>query len=151
TAIIFTATKRGTDQLERLLKKRDVKAVSMHGDRSQEERNEALRAFKNKTYPVMVATDVLARGIDIDNVSLIINYDVPNNPDDYIHRIGRTGRYDKTGTAITFVTSSGKKYFRDIQKVVGDQLTVKELPGSLSKKPARKPQKQSAGQKSEDR
>lgn len=146
TAIIFTATKRGTDQLERLLKKRDVKAVSMHGDRSQEERNEALRVFKNRTYPVMVATDVLARGIDIDNVSLIINYDVPNSPDDYIHRIGRTGRYDKTGTAITFVTSSGKKYFGDIQKVVGDQLTIKELPGSLNKKSTKK-QKSSSEKK----
>lgn len=133
TAIIFTATKRGTDQLERLLKKRDVKAVSMHGDRSQEERNEALRSFKNKTYPVMVATDVLARGIDIDNVSLIINYDIPNNPDDYIHRIGRTGRYDKKGTAITFVIKSKRKYYDAIHKVVGDQITVKELPDSLEK------------------
>lgn len=151
TAIIFTATKRGTDQLERLLKKRNVKAVSMHGDRSQEERNEALRAFKNKTYPVMVATDVLARGIDIDNVSLIINYDVPNNPDDYIHRIGRTGRYDKTGTAITFVTSSGKKYFEDIQKVVGNQLTIKELPESLNSKPATSPPKKSDSRKAESR
>ena len=131
TAIIFTATKRGTDELEKLLKKRGVKAVSMHGDRSQEERNEALRLFKNKIYPVMVATDVLARGIDIDNVSLIINYDVPNNSDDYIHRIGRTGRYDKKGTAITFVTSSGESYYRDIQRAVGEQITEKELPESM--------------------
>lgn len=133
TAIIFTATKRGTDQLEKLLKKRGVKAVSMHGDRSQEERNEALRQFKNRTFPVMVATDVLARGIDIDNVSLIINYDVPNNSDDYIHRIGRTGRYDKKGTAITFVTQTGESYYRDIDRAVGDQITVKELPDALRK------------------
>src|SRR5699024_7910409 len=98
TAIIFTATKRGTDQLERTLKKRGIKAISMHGDRSQEESNNALRAFKNKQYPVIVATDVLSRGIDFDNISVIINYDVPNNPEDYIHRIGRTGRYDQTGT-----------------------------------------------------
>ena len=128
SALIFTATKRGTDQLEKLLHKRGVKAVSMHGDRSQEERNEALRLFKNKINPVMVATDVLARGIDIDKVSLIINYDVPNNPDDYIHRIGRTGRYDQKGTAITFVTGSGKKFFDPIKKVVGDQLEIKDLP-----------------------
>lgn len=160
TAIIFTATKRGTDQLEKLLKKRGVKAVSMHGDRSQEERNEALRAFKNKTFPVMVATDVLARGIDIDNVSLIINYDVPNTSDDYIHRIGRTGRYDKTGTAITFVTRTGQKFYEDIERAVGDQITVKELPASLqegkksrskrdtspkrSKRPAREARKKEA-------
>jgi len=128
SALIFTATKRGTDQLEKLLLKRGVKAVSMHGDRTQEERYEALRLFKNKINPVMVATDVLARGIDIDKVSLIINYDVPNNPDDYIHRIGRTGRYDQKGTAITFVTKTGQRYYKPIKRAVGDQITVKELP-----------------------
>lgn len=129
TALIFTATKRGTDQLERTLKKRGVKAVSMHGDRSQEERNEALREFKNKKFPVMVATDVLSRGIDIDNISVIINFDVPNNPEDYIHRIGRTGRYDKTGTAITLVNPKAKKYYQAIENVVGDQLKEMRLPG----------------------
>ena len=149
TAIIFTATKKGTDQLERLLTKRGVSAVSMHGDRSQDERNEALRAFKNKTYPVMVATDVLSRGIDIENVSLIINYDVPNSPDDYIHRIGRTGRYDKTGTAITFVTSSGRKYFDAIEKVVGDQLHIKELPDSMNKNKKKKPDNKEKPQSSQ--
>jgi superfamily II DNA/RNA helicase len=133
TALIFTKTKRGTDQLERTLKKRGIKAVSMHGDRSQEERNEALRAFKNKIYPVMVATDVLSRGIDIDNISVIINFDVPNNPEDYIHRIGRTGRYDKSGTAITLVNPKAKKYFQAIERVVGDQLTRMELPGQEKK------------------
>ncbi|SMO40270.1 DEAD/DEAH box helicase [Fodinibius sediminis] len=129
TAIVFCATKRGTDEVERMLKKRGVNAVSMHGDRDQEERNEALRLFKNKTHPVMVATDVLSRGIDIDDVSLIVNFDVPNNPEDYIHRIGRTGRYDKSGTAITFVSNKDKKYYYSIKKVVGDQLSVRDLPG----------------------
>lgn len=132
TAIVFCATKRGTDELERMLKKRNVNAVSMHGDRDQEERNEALRLFKNRTHPVMVATDVLSRGIDIDNVSLIVNYDVPNNPEDYIHRVGRTGRYDKKGTAITFVSDKDKKYYYAIKNVVGDQLTHKELPEEKS-------------------
>jgi superfamily II DNA/RNA helicase len=136
TALIFTATKRGTDQLEQRLKKRGVKVVSMHGDRSQEERNEALRAFKNKQYPVMVATDVLSRGIDIDDISLVLNYDVPRNTDDYIHRIGRSGRYNKTGTAVTLVNPEAKKYYKAIKKVVGDQLTEKDL--SHSKKNKRK-------------
>ena len=156
TAIIFTATKRGTDELEKLLQKRGVKAVSMHGDRSQEERNEALRLFKNRIFPVMVATDVLARGIDIDNVSLIINYDVPNNSDDYIHRIGRTGRYDKKGTAITFVTSSGESYYRDIHRAVGDQITEKELPesmksGASAKKKSRTDTKESPDKKESEK
>lgn len=141
TAIVFCATKRGTDELERLLKKRGVNAVSMHGDRDQEERNEALRKFKNKTHPVMVATDVLSRGIDIDDVSLIVNFDVPNNPEDYIHRIGRTGRYDKEGTAITFVSNRDKKYYNAIKSVVGDQLTVMDQPEEKSdkKKSEKKP------------
>ncbi len=132
TAIVFCATKRGTDEVERMLKKRGVNAVSMHGDRDQQERNEALRMFKNKTHPVMVATDVLSRGIDIDDVSLIVNFDVPNNPEDYIHRIGRTGRYDKKGTAITFVSNKDKKYYYAIKNVVGDQLSVKDLPDEKS-------------------
>src|SRR5699024_12041586 len=87
TAIVFTATKRGTDQLERMLKKRNVNAVSMHGDRDQNERNEALRQFKNKTHPVMVATDVLSRGIDIDDISLMVYFDVTTYHYDDIHSI----------------------------------------------------------------
>lgn len=131
SAIVFTATKKGTDELERLLKKKGIKTASMHGDRSQEERNEALRAFRNGTYPVMVATDVLARGIDIQKISLIINYDVPQTPDDYIHRIGRTGRYDQVGTAITFVSQRDRKKFSAVQKEVGDQLNICDLPKQI--------------------
>lgn len=134
TCIIFSATKRGTDKLERLLNKKGINAGSIHGDRDQDERNKALQAFKNKTVPVIVATDVLARGIDIADVSLIINYDVPRAVDDYIHRIGRTGRYDKSGVAITFVTRNDGKYFSDIQSKVGDQLEIKELPKELGQK-----------------
>ncbi len=148
TALIFTATKRGTDQLERTLKKRGIKTISMHGDRSQEERNEALRLFKNKQHPVMVATDVLSRGIDIDNISVIINFDVPHNPEDYIHRIGRTGRYDKTGTAITLVNPQGKKYYNAIKQAVGDQITEKTLPRKQAKgERAEKKEKKSSSNK----
>lgn len=149
TALIFTATKRGTDELERTLKKRGIDAVSMHGDRSQEERNEALRKFKNKLHPVMVATDVLSRGIDIDDISVIINYDVPNNPEDYIHRIGRTGRYDKTGTAVTLVNPQGKRYYSAIKKVVGDQITEKQLPGTKQQKKSDSKKEQKKEQKIE--
>ena len=142
TAIVFCATKRGTDEVEQMLKKRNIDAVSMHGDRDQDERNEALRLFKNRSHPVMVATDVLSRGIDIDNVSLIVNFDVPNNPEDYIHRIGRTGRYDKKGTAITFVSNNDKKYYYAIKDVVGDQLTVKDLPEDKPEQEKKEKQKQ---------
>jgi len=128
SCIIFTSTKKGTDELHRLLRDEGIKAESIHGDRSQDERNRALSAFKNGQVPVIVATDVLARGIDIKEVSIILNYDVPNNTDDYIHRIGRTGRYDKTGIAITFVTRRDSKKFRDIERIKGNKIKHIELP-----------------------
>ena len=124
SCIIFTATKKGADQLVRALKKIDVESVGIHGDRDQNERNVALQAFKNGEVSVIVATDVLARGIDINDVSMIINYDVPRAVEDYIHRIGRTGRYDKEGTAVTLVNRQDQKYFQAIEKKVGDDLQI---------------------------
>ncbi|MTI88061.1 MAG: DEAD/DEAH box helicase [Balneolaceae bacterium] len=138
SCIIFSATKRGTDKLERTLNKRGINAGSIHGDRDQDERNKALNAFKNKTTPVIVATDVLARGIDIANVSVIINFDVPRAVDDYIHRIGRTGRYDKSGIAITLVSRNDGKYFHDIRAKVKDQLKEKDLPDALKRGDSKK-------------
>lgn len=124
SCIIFTATKRGTDQLERLLEKKGINVASIHGDRDQAERTRALNAFKNGKVPIIVATDVLARGIDIADVSLIVNYDVPNAVEDYIHRIGRTGRYDKTGVAVTLVSKKDAKLFSAIERKVGKALNV---------------------------
>ena len=128
SCIIFTSTKKGTDELQRLLKQEGIKAASIHGDRSQEERNKALSAFKNNQVPVIVATDVLARGIDIKEVSIIVNYDVPNNTDDYIHRIGRTGRYDKSGIAITFVTKRDSRTFKSILAIKDNPIKKIALP-----------------------
>lgn len=124
SCIIFTATKKGADQLVNALKKIEVESVAIHGDRDQSERNKALQSFKNGEISVIVATDVLARGIDIQDVSMIINYDVPRAVEDYIHRIGRTGRYDKSGTAITLVNRQDQKYFQAIEKKVGNSLEV---------------------------
>lgn len=134
SCIIFTSTKKGTDELQRLLKREGIKAGSIHGDRSQDERNKALAAFKNGEVPVIVATDVLARGIDIKGVSIIINYDVPNNTDDYIHRIGRTGRYDKSGIAITFVTKRDSRIFKTIENIKGNSLKKINLPENFGEK-----------------
>jgi ATP-dependent RNA helicase RhlE len=131
SCIIFTSTKKGTDELHRLLRDEGIKAESIHGDRSQDERNRALSAFKNGKVPVIVATDVLARGIDIKEVSIIINYDVPNNTDDYIHRIGRTGRYDKSGIAITFVTQRDNRKFSDIERIKGNKLKKINIPNDF--------------------
>ncbi|MBO6524423.1 MAG: DEAD/DEAH box helicase [Balneolaceae bacterium] len=136
SCIIFTATKRGTDQLERLLSKKGIKVASIHGDRDQNERTKALNDFKNGKVPIIVATDVLARGIDIADVSLIINYDVPRAVEDYIHRIGRTGRYDKTGVAITLVSKQDTKFFNAIKEKAGKDLQI--FKGSDSLKGASK-------------
>lgn len=133
SCIIFTSTKKGTDELQRLLKKEGMKAASIHGDRSQDERNKALAAFKNKQVPIIVATDVLARGIDIKEVSIIINYDVPNTTDDYVHRIGRTARYDKSGIAITFITQRDKRTFSDIDKIKGNSIKKLTVPNNFKK------------------
>jgi ATP-dependent RNA helicase DDX3X len=102
-AIIFVETKRAADGLELDLHNAGVSVTAIHGDRSQTEREEALHAFKSGTNPVMVATDVAARGLDIPNVALVINFDMPKQIDDYVHRIGRTGRAGRSGTAIAFV------------------------------------------------
>ena len=134
SCIIFTSTKKGTDELQRLLKREGIKAASIHGDRSQDERNKALQAFKNGQVPVIVATDVLARGIDIKEVSIIVNYDVPNNTDDYVHRIGRTGRYDKKGIAITFVSKRDSRTFSQIENIKGNTIKTIDLPSNFNEK-----------------
>lgn len=131
SCIIFTSTKKGTDELQRLLKHEGIKAASIHGDRSQDERNKALQDFKNGTYPVIVATDVLARGIDIKGVSMIVNYDVPKTSDDYIHRIGRSGRYDQTGIAVTFITKRDNRLFESIDRIKGNKIKKFTLPGKF--------------------
>ncbi len=149
SCIIFTATKKGTDQLERLLSKKGINAASIHGDKSQDERTKALNDFKNGKVPIIVATDVLARGIDIADVSLIINYDVPRAVEDYIHRIGRTGRYDKTGVAITLVSKQDTKFFNDIKSKVGKDLEIFEGSDSL-KKTNKKPEQPSKSDKTKE-
>lgn len=131
SCIIFTSTKKGTDELQRLLKKEGIKAGSIHGDRSQDERNKALNAFKTGQIPVIVATNVIARGIDIKDVSMIINYDVPRSSDDYIHRVGRTGRYDKSGIAVTFVTRRDNRAFGEIDKIKENKIKKISLPESF--------------------
>ena len=101
--LIFTETKRNCDYLEDVLCAKGFPACSIHGDKSQREREDSLRSFKKGITPVMAATDVASRGLDIPNVTQVINYDLPTNIDDYVHRIGRTGRAGNTGNALSFV------------------------------------------------
>jgi ATP-dependent RNA helicase RhlE len=101
--IIFLRTKWNVDKLARILRERGFHVATIHGNKSQSQRNSALASFKNNIVHILLATDVVARGIDIDDVTHVINYELPQTPEDYIHRIGRTGRADKVGQAITFV------------------------------------------------
>jgi len=128
SAIVFTGTKRGADSLARALRKKGVKVSSMHGDRDQKEREATLGDFKAGRINVIVATDVMARGIDVTGVSHVVNFDVPRDLDDYIHRIGRTARAEKKGTAITLVNRQDLRYFQVISEKMGSRLKVLDNP-----------------------
>ena len=132
--LVFTRTKRGADRLAHILEARSHKSNRIHGDRSQSQREAALRSFKNGKTRVLVATDVAARGIDIDSVSHVINYDIPEAPEDYVHRIGRTGRAGNKGRAITLFTTAEEHSMRAIEKLTGqpvERVLLPDFGGSL--------------------
>jgi ATP-dependent RNA helicase RhlE len=132
SALVFTRTKHGADKVVRQLAKEKVAAQAIHGDKSQGARQLALNSFKNKTLRVLVATDIAARGIDIDELSHVINFDLPNVPETYVHRIGRTGRAGFGGVAITFCDFDEKELLADIEKLIGKNITeVKDHPYPL--------------------
>lgn len=112
--LIFVETKRKADVLQHYLQNQDFYVASIHGDRSQSDREDALNAFKSNQVQILVATDVAARGLDIPDVSLVINYDTPQNIEDYVHRIGRTGRAGNTGVAISFINENNRPIARDL-------------------------------------
>lgn len=124
--LVFTRTKHGADRIARDLKKANIKADALHGDKSQEARQRALQNFKNGRLQVLVATDIAARGIDVDNLSHVINYDLPNVPETYVHRIGRTGRAGAEGMAFSFCDAEERAYLKDIQKLTGLTIPVVE-------------------------
>lgn len=105
-AIVFVATKKGADELENILYGKGLQVAAIHGDRPQDERKAAMTAFKAGRNPVLIATDVVGRGIHIDNVRLVINFEMPNKIDDYVHRIGRTGRAGNTGVAVSLINEN---------------------------------------------
>jgi ATP-dependent RNA helicase RhlE len=126
--LVFTRTKRGADRLSHILEARSHKANRIHADRSQSQREAALRSFKSGKTRVLIATDIASRGIDIDLVSHVINYDVPEAPEDYVHRIGRTGRAGNKGRAITLVTANEELTMRAIEKLTGQKVERVLLP-----------------------
>lgn len=124
SALVFTRTKHGADRVVRELVKGNVRAQAIHGNKSQNARQEALGNFKDKTIRVLVATDIAARGIDIIELSHVVNYDLPDIPESYIHRIGRTGRAGHNGVAISFCDLEEKKALRDIEKLCGKSVPL---------------------------
>ncbi|MGB6269156.1 MAG: DEAD/DEAH box helicase [Olleya sp.] len=122
--IIFRRTKYGVDKLEKTLLKNGYQVDSIHGDKSQTARQDALKRFKNKEVNILIATDVAARGIDIDNLDAVVNFDLPNVPETYVHRIGRTARAGQSGMAYSLCSADEKTYVIDIQKLINLQLDV---------------------------
>jgi ATP-dependent RNA helicase RhlE len=124
TALVFTRTKFGADKVVKVLKKKNISAEAIHGNKAQNARQRALSNFKAQTTRVLVATDIAARGIDVDDLEYVINYEIPNISETYVHRIGRTGRAGANGTAISFCDAEEKAYLWDIEKLITKKIQV---------------------------
>lgn len=134
--LVFSRTKHGADKIVRKLSKANITAYAIHGNKSQQARQKALKAFKDGTVKVLVATDIAARGIDIDRLQLVINFDLPNEPETYVHRIGRTGRAGESGRAWSFCDTEEREYLWQITKLIKQDLPLVEshpfLPGNIA-------------------
>ncbi|HEX2120070.1 MAG TPA: DEAD/DEAH box helicase, partial [Thermoanaerobaculia bacterium] len=139
SAIVFTRTKHRANRVFEQLEKKRVKVARIHGNRSQVQRTEALDGFKTGRYRILVATDIAARGIDVEALSHVVNFDVPNVPEDYIHRVGRTARAEMTGDAITFVAPDEEGDLRAIERAIGKRLPRVTVPDfDYNRRPAEK-------------
>jgi ATP-dependent RNA helicase RhlE len=133
--LVFSRTKHGADKINRRLEKAGIRSVAIHSNRTQSQRQRAMTGFKAGKFQVMVATDIAARGIDVEGISHVVNFDVPAFAEDYIHRIGRTGRATATGDAITLVSNEEEKYFHQIEKFIGRKLPMEKCPEFIRAKP----------------
>jgi len=145
--LIFCSSKQAVKQLTRDLQKAGIKADEIHSDLEQDKREDVLMQFKSRRLPILVATDILSRGIDIDNIDLVINYDVPHDGEDYVHRIGRTARAAAEGTAYTFISPREQRKFVSIERLLGKAVTKAVVPEEFGEVPAYNtaPQKTNAG------
>jgi ATP-dependent RNA helicase RhlE len=126
--IIFSSTKHKVKELERELKKLKMNTAAIHSDLTQDQRNEVLRNFKSKKLRILVATDIMSRGIDVDSIELVINFDVPSDAEDYIHRVGRTARAESTGVALTFISPGDRRKFKNIEQLIGSEVKKLQMP-----------------------
>jgi ATP-dependent RNA helicase RhlE len=143
--IIFCSKKQNVKQLTIALKRAGFNAEEIHSDLDQVKREEVLRSFSAKRLPVLVATDILSRGIDVDHIDLVINYDIPHDGEDYVHRIGRTARAETDGTAYTFVTEKEQNKFAVIEKLLGHPVDKADVPEELGAVPAYSPRERKTG------
>ncbi|MDA0766038.1 MAG: DEAD/DEAH box helicase [Verrucomicrobia bacterium] len=123
-ALVFSRTKHGSDKLSRYINKAGITAEAIHGNRSQPQRDKTLDRFRSGKFPVLVATDVAARGVDVKSITLVVNFDLPNEPEAYVHRIGRTGRAGASGHAVSFCATDEREYLRDIEKLIQQKIAV---------------------------
>lgn len=134
--LVFSRTKHGADRIARNLKKKNISAASIHGDKAQNQRQKVLKQFKEGGLTVLVATDIAARGIDIDKLKHVVNFDIPNVPETYVHRIGRSGRAGENGIAISICEPEENAFVKDIQKLIGNKLKeIKDNPFPQTEKP----------------
>ncbi|NEN22663.1 DEAD/DEAH box helicase [Cryomorpha ignava] len=129
--IVFSRTKRNVKEIAKKLKKTGLQVEEMHSDLTQDAREEVMRQFRNKNINILVATDILARGIDIKELQLVLNFDVPDEAEDYVHRVGRTARADQTGMAITFITPSEQRKFAQIEKLIETNVLKQPVPPDI--------------------
>jgi superfamily II DNA/RNA helicase len=141
SVIIFASTKEKVKDLNKELQRTGLSIKAFHSDLEQAEREQIMLAFKNKEVQILIGTDILSRGIDVDGISLVVNYDVPPDPEDYIHRIGRTARAESTGTAITFINPKDQRRFYNIENLIGNEITKLPLPEALGEAPLYEPEK----------
>lgn len=144
-AIVFTRTKHGADKVVRQLEQRGIAAAAIHGNKSQNQRDRALTDFRNGRIRTLIATDIAARGIDVDGISHVINYDLPNVPESYVHRIGRTARAGAEGVAISFCDGEERAYLRDIEKLIRMRVPATDKNGQVIAEGQPLPQEQRAG------
>ena len=133
--LIFASSIKSVREIKTTLNKAGMKASEMHSGLDQDQREQTIRDFKSKKIRILVATDILSRGIDIKGIEIVINYEVPHDEEDYVHRIGRTARADRTGEAITFINPKQVKNFKDIEKLIEKEVPKLELPKGFSKAP----------------
>jgi len=124
SVLVFTRTKHGADKVVKVLQRNNIKALAIHGNKSQNARQNALKSFKDKTIRILVATDIASRGIDVELLEYVINYEIPNIPETYVHRIGRSGRAGASGIAYSFCDDEEREYIRDIEKLIKNQIPV---------------------------